>query len=61
MPRYSSSFCAWSMFFLDIGRDYVRSYLCKSDKADLGVINKLYQDMAAEALKDVEAFDVIHR
>ena len=58
VPRYSSSFCAWSMFFLDIGRDYVRSYLCKSDKADLGIINRLYEDMAAEAFKDVEAFDV---
>jgi len=46
------------MFFLDIGRDYVRSYLCKSDKADLGIINKLYEDMVAEALKDVEVFKV---
>ncbi len=35
VPRYSSSFCAWSMFFLDIGRDYVRSYLVRSDRADL--------------------------
>jgi N-methylhydantoinase A len=58
VPRYSSSFCAWSMFFLDIGRDYVRSYLTKSDKADLSIINRLYEDMAAEALQDVQAFDV---
>jgi N-methylhydantoinase A len=58
VPRYSSSFCAWSMFFLDIGRDYVRSYLCRSDRADLGAINKLNADMVAEALKDVEAFKV---
>jgi N-methylhydantoinase A len=58
VPRYSSSFCAWSMFFLDIGRDYVRSNLCRSDRADLGVINKLFKDMAEEALQDVEAFNV---
>jgi N-methylhydantoinase A len=58
VPRYSSSFCAWSMFFLDIGRDYVRSYFTKSDRVDLGTINKLFADMAAEALKDVEAFNV---
>jgi N-methylhydantoinase A len=58
VAKYSSSFCAWSMFFLDIGRDYVRSYLCKSDRADLSVINKLYKDMVADALEDVRAFDV---
>ena len=58
VPKHSSAFCAWSMFFLDIGRDYVRSYFCKSDKADLMLVNKLFDDMAAEALKDVEAFNV---
>ncbi len=58
VPRYASSFCAWSMFFLDIGRDYVRSHLCRSDNVDPGLINRLYSDMAAEALEDVEAFDV---
>lgn len=58
VPRYASSFCAWSMFFLDIGRDYVRSYLCRSDSADLAAINQLYADMAAEALEDVKAFNV---
>ena len=58
VPRYSSSFCAWSMFYLDIGRDYVRSHLCRSDRADLDLINRLFKDMAAEALEDVKAFDV---
>ncbi len=58
VPRYSSAFCAWSMFFLDIGRDYVRSHLTRSDKADIPLINGLYKDMAAEALRDVEAFHV---
>lgn len=46
------------MFFLDIGRDYVRSNLARSDRAELGVINRLFKDMAEEALKDVEAFNV---
>ena len=58
VPRYSSSFCAWSMFFLDIGRDYVRSHLRRSDLADLDVINALFDDMAAKALRDVEVFGV---
>jgi N-methylhydantoinase A len=58
VPKYSSSFCAWSMFFLDIGRDYVRSHLCRSDRTDLSVVNKLFKDMVADALEDVKAFDV---
>ncbi len=58
IPRFSSSFCAWSMFFLDIGRDYLRSYLTKTDKADLQIINRYYQEMLAEASKDFEAFSV---
>ncbi len=58
VPRYASSFCAWSMFFLDIGRDYVRSHLCRSDRADLRTINELYADMREEALGDVGAFGV---
>jgi N-methylhydantoinase A len=58
VPKYSSSFCAWAMFFLDIGRDYVRSHLCRSDRVDLSVVNKLFKDMMADALEDVKAFDV---
>jgi N-methylhydantoinase A len=58
VPRYSSAFCAWSMFFLDIGRDYVRSHLARSNKVDVAVVNRLYEDMAHEALRDVEAFHV---
>jgi N-methylhydantoinase A len=58
VPRYSSAFCAWSMFFLDIGRDYVRSHLTRSDRADVALINRLYKDMVDEALRDVEAFHV---
>jgi N-methylhydantoinase A len=44
------------MFSLDIGRDYVRSHLALAEMADLALINRLYKDMAAEALRDVEAF-----
>jgi len=58
VPRYSSSFCAWSMFFLDIGRDYVRSSLSRSDRVDLALMNRFFREMAEEALSDVEAFHV---
>ena len=58
VPRFSSSFCAWSMFFLDIGRDYLRSYLTNIDEAQPEKINKLYEDMLADALKDLSVFNV---
>jgi N-methylhydantoinase A len=58
VPRFSASFCAWSMFFLDVGRDYVRSYLCKAEEAQPDAINKLFSDMLAEAMADFEDFKV---
>jgi N-methylhydantoinase A len=58
IPRFSSSFCAWSMFFLDIGRDYLRSYLHKAYEANPAEMNRLYQDMINEAVRDFKAFNV---
>jgi N-methylhydantoinase A len=58
IPRFSSSFCAWSMFFLDIGRDYLRSYLHKAYEANPAEMNRLYQDMIDEAVRDFRAFNV---
>jgi N-methylhydantoinase A len=58
VPRFSASFCAWSMFFLDIGRDYVRSYLCRAEEAQPDAINKLFSDMLADAMADFEDFKV---
>lgn len=53
VPRFSSSFCAWSMFTLDIGRDYIRSLVSSAGKADLNRINGLYREMAEEAVADL--------
>jgi N-methylhydantoinase A len=58
VPRFSSSFCAWSMFFLDIGRDYLHSHLRKTDEAEPDEINKLYHDMTNQAMDDFKAFNV---
>ncbi len=52
VPKFASSFCAWGMFTLDIGRDYVRSYIMPAQVANPDVINQLYQGMKAEALAD---------
>jgi N-methylhydantoinase A len=46
------------MFSLDIGRDYVRSYICPLSAADPDAMNQLYEGMTAEALAEFEVFGV---
>jgi N-methylhydantoinase A len=46
------------MFILDIGRDYLRSYLVQTDKADTRIINEFYRQMIGDASKDLEVFAV---
>jgi N-methylhydantoinase A len=61
IPRFSASFCAWSMFFLDVGRDYLRSYITRIDAADPGEMNSLYEDMIKEAVQDFEALRLVQK
>lgn len=58
IPRFAPTFAAWSMFCLDIGRDYVRSYICPTSNANPDDINHLYEDMIKEALKEFEILKV---
>ncbi|MFH1123984.1 MAG: hydantoinase/oxoprolinase family protein [Pseudomonadota bacterium] len=58
VPRFAASFCAWSMFALDIGRDYVRSFISVHDKASPDAMNGLYQDMVEEALADFKTLNI---
>ncbi|KUO74347.1 MAG: hypothetical protein APF81_10190 [Desulfosporosinus sp. BRH_c37] len=58
IPRFAPTFSAWSMFCLDIGRDYVRSYICPTSNANPSDINHLYEDMIKEALKEFAALNV---
>jgi len=58
VPRFAASFCAWSMFALDIGRDYVRSFISLHDKASPDAINQLYQNMVDEAFIDFKALHI---
>ncbi|CAM4277929.1 hydantoinase/oxoprolinase family protein [Acinetobacter pragensis] len=56
VPRFSASFCAWSMLTLDVGRDYLRSYPIDLSKADIQHLTGLLDSMKAEArieLKDL--------
>jgi len=56
VPPFASSFCAWSMYSLNIGRDYLRSYIAPAEAADMDTINKLYKDMIKQALSEFKAF-----
>lgn len=58
IPKFSAAFCAKSMFYLDIGRDYVRPYLKDFPDAMPRDMEALFEDMKKEAVKDFEYFDV---
>jgi N-methylhydantoinase A len=58
IPEFAASFCAWSMFCLDVGRDYIRTYISQLGKADTKTINKLFDEMIDEALREFEALHV---
>lgn len=58
IPEFAATFCAWSMFCLDVGRDYLRTYISKLDGADPAAVNRLYQDMIEEALEEFKALNV---
>ena len=58
IPKNAAAFCAKAMFYLDIGRDYVRPYLRNFDQAKSEEINALVADMKATAVKDFEYFNV---
>jgi N-methylhydantoinase A len=58
IPKFAPTFSAWSMFCLDIGRDYVRSYICPTTNANPDDINRLFEDMITEALAEFEVLNV---
>lgn len=58
VPPFSSSFCAWSMFTLDVGHDYLRSCIALENAVDMDTVNRLYQDMIDQAVFDFKEFGV---
>lgn len=53
VPRFSASFCAWSMLTLDIGRDYLRSYPTELAKLDFDRVTQLVAEMKSQAESDL--------
>jgi N-methylhydantoinase A len=58
VPQFSSSFSAWSMFTLDRGRDYIRSYIAITKAADVERVNHLFEDMMKEAREELMALNI---
>lgn len=54
VPRFSASFCAWSMLTLDVGRDYLRSYPIDLSKVDFNHVTSLLQNMKTEAYAELK-------
>lgn len=55
VPRFASLYSAFGMFAMDIGRDYVRSYIAAADTMDIPRVNRLFREMEAQALQDCKA------
>jgi N-methylhydantoinase A len=58
IPEFAASFSAWSMLSLDIGRDYLRPYICPLSAANARAINQLYEEMITEALGEFKALNL---
>jgi N-methylhydantoinase A len=52
IPRYAPLYSAFGMFAMEVGREYSRTHIARSDKLDLGKIEALYQDLAQTAIAD---------
>jgi N-methylhydantoinase A len=58
VPRFAASFCAWSMFSMDIGRDYLRPFIAPVDMVDLDSLNRAYDAMIEQAAADFRSYGV---
>jgi len=52
IPKYAALYSAFGMFAMDIGREYSRTHIVRSDKVDLKAIEALYRDLAKQAIAD---------
>ena len=56
VPQFAASFCAWSMFSMDIGRDYLRPHISPVEALDIDAINGLYAAMIEQAVADFGSY-----
>jgi N-methylhydantoinase A len=58
IPQTSALLSAFGMLTMDIGRDFARSYVGRSDRIDLERVNQIYEAMEAEALEMFRSMDI---
>lgn len=55
VPTIASTFSAFGMLAMDVGRNYARSYITAAETADVSKVGALFAEMEAEAVVDLEA------
>jgi N-methylhydantoinase A len=50
VPPIASTYSAFGMFAMDVGRNYARSYITRVDRLDVARVGELYDEMEREAL-----------
>jgi N-methylhydantoinase A len=58
IPQTSALLSAFGMLTMDIGRDYARSYVARSDRLDIERVNQIYDVMEAEAAEMFSSMDI---
>jgi N-methylhydantoinase A len=64
VPPVAALYSAFGMFAMDIGQDYARSFVGRASNIDLAALNRVFEEMEAEALASfrghgVDAKDVV--
>jgi N-methylhydantoinase A len=58
IPQNSALLSAFGMLTMDIGRDYARSYVARSDRIDMERVNQIYAAMETEARGMFRSMDI---
>lgn len=54
IPNYAALYSALGMFAMDVGREYSRSYMARTDKLDLQQLESHYRGLTAIAVADLK-------
>ena len=58
VPPVAALYSAFGMFAMDIGQDYARSFVSRVTSIDLDALNRVYEEMEAEAAKSFKLHGV---
>jgi N-methylhydantoinase A len=52
IPRYAPLYSAFGMFAMDVGREYSRTHIARTDQLDFDQVEALYHDLTQAAIAD---------